>query len=337
MRAFKFLAALVLLEFAGAEIAESDPPPFNLSSLGLPALGVLPPGALWQNVLEADDDTWEKAKCKGKNILDAIDGSDSAAAQLFKDGPGSVQSRFTSFPDEFKKWYYFVHDAARLNQAYKELDKFWGIGDALRGMGVSDKAKEDGGKFHVYLATHGIILDKNGNIQDGAGQHYWVDGKYRRTTGAQFGIGVNRDDGVIMAMNRHSPVNAVGNDYKSEWLPELRSSSDAMFGLWKMTESSAPLSQMRAFISLGIANPTTKSLIARVLGPDDIREWPGYSFGMHEDDARVLLGSPNALGLGYLLIQHKQELGDLRIIGVNVFECKNSAKSACLVFEIKRR
>lgn len=65
---------------------------------------------------------------------------------------------------------------------------------------------------------------------------------------------------------------------------------------------------------------------------------PGYVFlrtSICRDPLIPLLGTPNAVGLGYFLAQHKPELGNLRVTGVVVFHGDTETKLPCLAFHVQ--
>jgi hypothetical protein len=71
-----------------------------------------------------------------------------------------------------------------------------------------------------------------------------------------------------------------------------------------------------------IENTETEALIKQALDRvgKPLGPWPGVVFDMNTDEGQALLGSPNGLGVGYLLIQHKNSLGMKTISKVTVFQ-----------------
>ncbi|KAI8933188.1 hypothetical protein NX059_009826 [Plenodomus lindquistii] len=79
------------------------------------------------------------------------------------------------------------------------------------------------------------------------------------------------------------------------------------------------------FMTFGIVNDDTASvIIPRALeaaGVDEVQPWPGTEFVVgeggeeKEEAALALIGSPNGLGAGYFLLQHKRQLGGAKFIG----------------------
>jgi hypothetical protein len=57
----------------------------------------------WDTPPAADDDVWQRAICKGRNLLNAIRETDQQAAGRYQPPPPgmTVQSRFTKYPRMF--------------------------------------------------------------------------------------------------------------------------------------------------------------------------------------------------------------------------------------------
>jgi hypothetical protein len=45
-------------------------------------------------------------------------------------------------------------------------------------------------------------------------------------------------------------------------------------------------------------------------------------------------GTPNAVGIGYFLMQHKSQLGNLYVTAVTIFYCSRQDQAACLLYQI---
>lgn len=92
--------------------------------------------------------------------MDGMRGSDLEAAKLFNRPGNTINSVFRDFPAEFTKWAYTQKkvmdpDLKDKNEIYLEMNKTWGVGTALRALGVSDTATEKGGKIDCQILTHG--------------------------------------------------------------------------------------------------------------------------------------------------------------------------------------
>jgi hypothetical protein len=131
-----------------------------------------------------------------------------------------------------------------------------------------------------------------------------------------------------------------------------------MYGLCKSYLEGAKADTLRYVMVVQITNEKTKSLIVRAVGDGEIAEWPGKFFGMGETDKlnepalallgtsfllclayqianTPLLGSPTSAPIAYMLIQHKDDFKDLRVVGVRVFLSNNRIRKACLLWYLK--
>ena len=79
-----------------------------------------------------------------------------------------------------------------------KFDKVWGIDHVLRAIGVSDKAKQDGGSIEVFKLTHG-----DGDADAGGfglrlyndQPQYKVGGQSFRVTGSEYTFGFEASGG----------------------------------------------------------------------------------------------------------------------------------------------
>jgi hypothetical protein len=110
----------------------------------------------------ADDTFWNKCVCKGINLLEEMTMTDRDAAQSFYGPPAeTVQSKWTRYSD-LADWGYSILGAppgtgqtdfsTSPSPVYHE--EGWGIDDALRGWGLSDKDYRLGGKWDISMAAH---------------------------------------------------------------------------------------------------------------------------------------------------------------------------------------
>ena len=65
----------------------------------------------------------------------------------------------------------------------------------------------------------------------------------------------------------------------------------------------------------------------------DLLEWPGIAFKADSENGKVLLGCPNGFGVGFMLAQHKVQLGNKTVGSIRVFG--DSTKHLNLLFEIE--
>jgi hypothetical protein len=158
------LSTLALLAAAGALVAGRALPdtfPFlsglspridplynsSLAALGIEAqTGATPPPA-------GSDALWEKCRCRGEMLTHGMTLSDKDAGKLFNPQQDTVQSRFTSFPHEFKRWFYTFKDTERSGPDVGDFEA-WGIMPALQSLGVSDQSTSRRGRNKVLSVEH---------------------------------------------------------------------------------------------------------------------------------------------------------------------------------------
>jgi hypothetical protein len=249
----------------------------------------------------ADDTLWNQCRIKGCNLLEGMVRPDHEAGQLLTPPRDSAQSPFKDFPDEVIDWGYQYYDVEEQGSEHAKLDDYWGIADALRGLGVSDKTKGKGGNNELVFYTH---WDPNASDQNGRiplrEQEYEVEGKDGSKvmypyTGAYFLLSLNAKDGVIMTMNRKSPKNAAadyGLNIPSDKFPGLSASSDVAWGMWTLVtqQNSASVKNIKYFLCLSITNPSTLKVVARAMNGAILGPWPGKRFWLADEDGKALMG-----------------------------------------------
>ncbi|KAF1995728.1 hypothetical protein P154DRAFT_610155 [Amniculicola lignicola CBS 123094] len=257
----------------------------------------------------ASDDAWEAFKCKGTTLFSMMSSSDQEAGQLLEPPRDSAASKFTSFPDAYKKWFwhYFEFDMTDLGEGY------YGIADALKGLKVSTQKSD----WKFWRVTHGD-LKSNWKIDE---QKYDTDGRSYRATGSSFIILVNTKDGILVVAWAFGPkVMAAQRNPPVTTLPDLKQTSDIVYGCWAMSGGNANLNHI---INWGITNKATQTAIGRIMRDSQISyvsPWPGIQVAADGDAGKGLLGTPTGVGVGFMLAQHKDVLGNRTVKGVRVFE-----------------
>jgi hypothetical protein len=128
---------------------------------------------------------------------------------------------------------------------------------------------------------------------------------------------------AIIAQSRLSPGSAAERNWKRkasiDELPALRSMADLLWGFW--FRNNPDIKNIKYMWSQGVTNEQTATIIATALKNTgkEMDGWPGTTFDMNTPEGQALLGSQNAVAFAYLLISHKQELGNLAITKAQVF------------------
>jgi hypothetical protein len=119
----------------------------------------------------ASDLAWEDTASHGCRLVDAMRVSDHDAGQLYSPFRTSVQSTLMNF-DDFTGWGWNAKEDNGENftdfdGGQKQPVSGWGIGKALRELGVSDKIKTQGGRNVIIDVVHGKEPFTNGYTKNG--------------------------------------------------------------------------------------------------------------------------------------------------------------------------
>ncbi|KAH7388663.1 hypothetical protein BKA66DRAFT_440340 [Pyrenochaeta sp. MPI-SDFR-AT-0127] len=287
----------------------------------------------------ANEELWCKSVAKGTMLLNAMSYSDADAGQLFMPPRDSARSYWEL--DDLEEWAYNVY--VEPDPAWCRWDKggHWGVANFFRSRGISDKCREHGGLWELSLIYHGEGYRANDPSKvELVNQKYTApDGVQRRPTGARFHMAVNGAQGGIIALSRNGPKEngaRLKPPVPADQMPILQSSSDIMWGLWQHDVDREDLDNIHFFMALSIVNEATLKVLKRAFNQrnSDLNK-VGLIFDMTTEEGKAILGTPNAIGFAYFLIQHKAELGNKIIDGAHVMECETDHKSPCIFFGIK--
>jgi hypothetical protein len=168
------------------------------------------------------------------------------------------------------------------------------------------------------------------------------DGKLCEPTNADFHNIVNPIAGLLIAVNNINPAamakQMLQKRKPSECdinLPRLRNWSDVAFLQWQRVAKrfSVRGTALKYIVRSNVANPNTLDIMSQVLGEyagsrnipecrDDFvprPRWPGVDFDIDSDEGLALLSTPYGNSIGWLLAQHKRELGHRVISKVTIF------------------
>ncbi|KAF2635760.1 hypothetical protein P280DRAFT_511031 [Massarina eburnea CBS 473.64] len=318
----------------------------NISARGFDPNNPPPPEVIQE---PASEELWARCRNKGCSLTEAMRMSDLEAGQRFL-SKDTAASPWTE-PMIEETWGYQTRWQWDGTYGYEKFDNGhdwpqmgWGIGDSLRGLGVSDKIVENGGTVELYSVNHGNYDDDwTGRVPYELQPAYEVKekGRWYRVTGGKFQFAVDPHNGVILAMDRHSPKNAAKDrrpPIPVTGLPELNQFSDIawLFWMYSTTNAQTDMTKIRYFFSLSITNKETQAVIHRAVQPESptIKSWPGHTFDWDTMAFRAILGTPNGQGFGYFLMQHKPQLGNMFINKVQVFASDNHFRLPSLVFHV---
>ncbi|ORY17260.1 hypothetical protein BCR34DRAFT_51085 [Clohesyomyces aquaticus] len=255
----------------------------------------------------ADDATWKKAKCKGAKLLEMMRADSKAAGQMFDPPRETAESEFKDFPQELEKWGY---DSTLTDADNCDFEYTWGIHAALPPLGISPRTYDEGGDIYCWAVQH-------------KGPSYEVNGKTYQKTGALYNFAADANTGLLIVMQAHSPEHEAPKQKPPVTdLPDLRRASDIIWGQW-VQHAGKNANKLRFFVTVTVTNEEALSIVERAIrsldpgrGPE---KYPGVSFSMDADEGKGILGSPNGVGIGYMLVQHKETLGNLEVTKVDTF------------------
>ncbi|KAL5404366.1 hypothetical protein PMIN03_009223 [Paraphaeosphaeria minitans] len=295
----------------------------------------------WDRFATVNDQIWSKAVCKGGEFVEAFAGSDGVAAKIFKPAanPPTMRNEWQGdLKDDLSKWGWEETDPHA--EYFCNFETFWQYNTPYNALGLNKKPKllgfpkqtsPDGGDNICYELWHGDKELNDDHEKCFVDQEYKVNDQEYSKTGAYHKVAINHVGGVIAAQTRLSPAHAAENNwgYKPHGaeLPSLRTSADLLWGLWYRDNPN--LKNIRYFWAQNVQNIETSRIVASVLNMwgKELTGWPGATFDMNSDEGVALLGSPNAISFGYLLVSHKKELGNKKITKAQVFFGNGNSKS----------
>lgn len=155
----------------------------------------------------------------------------------------------------------------------------------------------------------------------------------KKASKAYFWQVVNPTDGVIIAVSNATAPH-MGIQFGSMPISSpLRHWSDVAY-LQLLAAAKIPttpvanLKNLKYVIRFCCQNHTTNSVVKQVLREHNMNwlpTWPGVTFPVAEncEAGMALLGTPNGAGVGYLLAQHREQLGRKYVGWVTVFYAPN--------------
>jgi hypothetical protein len=156
---------------------------------------------------------------------------------------------------------------------------------------------------------------------------HWQDKDLRLAIG--FNFGVNFSQGVIFArLSASADGVPVPEDLLNQANIRVRHWSDVVFlHLLHMSESEPKntMTNLRYIFRNNITNKDTLKVIKHILHRRNrvLRVWPGDTLDMNTpgdvEDIKALIGTPNGIGVAYLLLQHKRALGHKFVYRINLF------------------
>jgi hypothetical protein len=228
---------------------------------------------------------------------------------------------------DFQKWGY-VED----RNACSSLQLIWTkISNVLVTIGLDPRFPDDIGSGRSGIG-------ENWPVNHDHYKFVTVDGVFYPPTQAMFCQVVNPVEGIIVAYDNVSP-RAVLDHYEARedivvgntqedievWrksdvpLPKLQFWSDFAYLQWLSHADDD--SELRYVLRYNFLNDTSQFVVNTLEHHFNIPvlEWPGTTYRAGTDGFLALLGTPNGSSTGYLLINHKAELGHKTVEKITVF------------------
>ncbi|KAI4640243.1 uncharacterized protein J4E79_011824 [Alternaria viburni] len=282
---------------------------------------------------------FDKAVSTGQTLDSAMKSKDSVARWLFKDFPQyaeTCQSPFTGDGRaDLAKWGFDDSDA--LSEKIKnecDFDAYHKIKATFDEIGLDTKAAKDGGPNRCFKVNHrdgpAIKRDEKGELPNEAKQYYDVCGREYRATGASYEFAAN-PHGLLALMNIMSMTYSAKTytwfrtPLPSE-LPDIGTTQDIAWAMWNRVAATSPagLKGLKYLLVTQVMNAGSREIFRHALGlldppESEYKVWPGHEFvmdgkGKGGKGGLAILGSPVGRWAGYLLLQHKDQLGGNRYI-----------------------
>ncbi|KAF2034982.1 hypothetical protein EK21DRAFT_55359, partial [Setomelanomma holmii] len=257
---------------------------------------------------------WDKALCKGAKLHQAMLKNQAQAHAFVR----PVRSPWDGdLVAEFRTWGYkevpgyraelcdFGKDVHVLQRAFGEL-------------GISTLNPADGGPNTCYHVEHKdgptVKRDKDRQLPNAYKQYCKAGSRTLRETQGFTTLGINTEAGALLLPQQDT--SQASSSLRKKDLPDLASSSDHAWGFWARAHAGGDTANINKIFACMITNDITKALIDEAIRtyplppgtdpndrPQGVGRWPGITFGMDTDAAKVLLAA------GYFLAQHKHRFG----------------------------
>jgi hypothetical protein len=104
-------------------------------------------------------------------------------------------------------------------------------------------------------------------------------------------------------------------------LPDVRAWSDVIFLEWETQAqaSGQDIKGLKYVVRFEVANKDTVAIVIQGVGPLNTIKWPGKTIPMSDERGQAILGTPNGVGVAYLLATHKAQMGQKTVESVQVW------------------
>jgi hypothetical protein len=241
-----------------------------------------------------DTDHYEGLIAKGKQLLSSLQSTDDC-----------TQSEFTKYADLTEWGWTRTFDKLLAPPVTANVDKVFNLVGASWNKDMNRKVTN----LHDRAVTR--------------------DGKTYRATGASYGnyynpslIVASANFGPAEKGKKQQPPVTGGAD---DPFPGLSRLSDVWYLEFRrvMAEIKQPMDQLKGVLRDFIINSVTTNIATQVASEHQaahgIPGWPGADFAAGSDEFAALLACPNGVGVAWLLLQHREQMGHKTVSSVKVF------------------
>ncbi|KAI4941226.1 hypothetical protein J4E91_010916 [Alternaria rosae] len=280
---------------------------------------------------------FDKAVSTGQTLDSAMKSKDSVARWFFKDYPQyaeTCQSPFTGDGrTDLAKWGFDESEALSAKVANEcDFDAYHKIKAAFDEIGLDTKAAKDGGPNHCFKVNHrdgpAIKRDEKGELPSEA----------KQATGASYEFAVN-PHGLIALMNIMSMTYSAKTytwfrtPLPSE-LPDIGTTQDIGWAMWNRVKAPS-LAGLKYLLVTQVMNAASREIFRHALGllepPESspVGRWAGYLLLQHKDQLggnryieKVRLFKPPGASLPYLLFYVAKDpwVGDVKPVAARMVE-----------------
>ncbi|KAF2644693.1 hypothetical protein P280DRAFT_546125 [Massarina eburnea CBS 473.64] len=258
---------------------------------------------------------WNKTLRKANTILEMMQVSDYEAGHYFDPPRDTAASTFTDTTNP-------------VDHNYKPHDLSWELdlrandnSKALCSLGIGTHSYHCGGYNFSYLWDHG------GHYKN---QHGMFEYGFKQV--------LNPYAGAIVAVENCSPAYFSDDDYP---VSALHFWSDVAFLQYRTAcvqyerMFKQPAADLKYILRQSIVNDDTCLLVGELFekSKQKLTRWPGVEFPADSVGGKILLGCPNGAGVGFMLVQHKAQLGIKCVKNIRLFLDRSGLLNLLFVLE----
>ncbi|KAK6433115.1 hypothetical protein LTR95_010712 [Oleoguttula sp. CCFEE 5521] len=165
------------------------------------------------------------------------------------------------------------------------------------------------------------------------------DNTFYPATGGRYDVLLEPSKGLIVPASSYGPAwylshksGPSANLPPNTPVPKVSVWSDVSFLTWLQGTNDQNRQNLHYVVNINCINQTSIDVVSAALKRDGVKsgippKWPGHTFAQvrpgpftRNDAYAAVLGTPNILGSGWLVLQHQQQLGKKRVGGITVWD-----------------